>query len=127
MLTVPAPLQAGAVTSNMTPPLGTRIVGGFAPDPAEHIHDELHARCLVLDDGQTRLALVVCDLLGHNRYANQQELDDYQRFVARRIANGVRRALNLSRPIAHRSPRESAMLLVGLFKNRSDCWSVDQS
>lgn len=68
VLTVPAPLQAGAATSNITPPLGTRIVGGFAPYPAEHIHDELHARCLVLDDGQTRLALVVCDLLGHNRY-----------------------------------------------------------
>ena len=26
-----------------------------------HVHDELHARCLVLDDGQTRLAIVVCD------------------------------------------------------------------
>lgn len=130
-------LRAGAVTSNITPPLGTRVVGGFAPYPAEHVHDELHARCLVLDDGETRLALVVCDLLGlhrsvsvearrlietetgippqnvlisaththsagtalgHNRYANGQELDDYQRFVARRIADGVRRALNLLRP-----------------------------
>ena len=137
VLTVPGPLQAGAATSNITPPLGTRIVGGFVPYPAEHIHDELHARCLVLDDGQTRLALVVCDLLGlhrsvgvearrliekeagippqnmlisaththsagtalgHNRYANEQELDDYQRFVARRIADGVRRASNLLRP-----------------------------
>jgi hypothetical protein len=112
-------------------------VGGFAPYPAEHIHDELHARCLVLDDGETRLVLVVCDLLGlhrsvsvearrlieeetgippqnvlisaththsagtalgNNRYANEQELDEYQQFVARRIADGVRRALNLSRP-----------------------------
>ena len=27
--------------------------------PAKHIHDELHARCLVLDDGTTRIALVV--------------------------------------------------------------------
>ena len=137
VLTAPAPLQAGAATSNITPPLGIRIVGGFAPYPAEHIHDELHARCLVLDDGQTRLALVVCDLLGlhrsvsvearrlieketgippqnvlisaththsagtalgQDRYANEQELDDYQRFVARRIADGVRRALNVLRP-----------------------------
>lgn len=131
------PLQAGAATSNITPPLGTLIVGGFAPYPAEHVHDELHARCLVLDDGKTRLALVVCDLLGlhrsvsiearrlieqktgippenvlisaththsagtalgNNRYANEQELDDYQQFVARRIADGVRRASNLLRP-----------------------------
>src|SRR5690606_23869134 len=28
---------------------------------ATHIHDDLHARCLVLDDGSKRLALVVCD------------------------------------------------------------------
>jgi neutral ceramidase len=131
------PLRAGAATSNITPPLGIRIVGSFAPHPAEHVHDELHARCLVLDDGETKIALVVCDLLGlhrsvsiearrlieqqtgippenvlisaththsagtalgKNRYANDQELDDYQQFVARRIADGVRRALNLLRP-----------------------------
>ncbi|MBI2478923.1 MAG: hypothetical protein HYV60_09900, partial [Planctomycetia bacterium] len=63
----PPPLQAGAATSNITPELGTIIVGGFAPYPARHVHDELHARCLVLDDGQTKIALVVCDLLGLHR------------------------------------------------------------
>jgi hypothetical protein len=56
--------QAGAATSNITPPIGFEIIGGFVPFPSTHIHDELHARCLVLDDGQTRIALVVCDLLG---------------------------------------------------------------
>jgi hypothetical protein len=130
-------LQAGAATSNITPELGLRIVGGFAPYPALHVHDELHARCLVLDDGKTKLALVVCDLLGmhrslsiearrliqeetgipatnvlistththsaatalgQSRFVSDQELDDYQRFVARRIADGVRRAVNLLRP-----------------------------
>ena len=130
-------LRAGAATSNITPELGLRIVGGFAPYPAEHVHDELHARCLVLDDGKTKLALVVCDLLGlhrslsiearrliqegtgippenvmisaththsaasalgANRIGSDQTLDDYQRFVARRIADGVRRASNLLRP-----------------------------
>jgi hypothetical protein len=131
------PLQAGAATSNITPELGTLVVGGFAPYPAQHVHDELSVRCLVLDDGQTKLALVVCDLLGlhrsvsvearrliqeatgippqnvlisaththsagtalgKSRYVNHQVLDDYQRFVARRIADGVRRAVNLLRP-----------------------------
>jgi neutral ceramidase len=130
-------LKAGAATSNITPPLGTIIVGGFAPYPADHIHDELHARCLVLDDGKTKLALVVCDLLGihrsvslearrlieketgippqnvlisaththsagtalgRNRYCNDQELDEYQKFVARRITDGVRRAINQLKP-----------------------------
>ena len=55
--------RAGAATSNITPPLGSPIVGGFLPIPSTNIHDELHARCLVLDDGQTKLALVVMDLL----------------------------------------------------------------
>ena len=136
--TAPA-LRAGAATSVITPPLGEPIVGGFTPFPAEHIHDELHARCLVLDDGTTKVALVVCDLLGMHRtvaveaksliekelsipgshvvisgththsatnalygevrtYSSDIELTDYQRFVARRIADGVRRAVNLLRP-----------------------------
>lgn len=56
--------QAGAATSNITPPLGQMIVGGWKPIPARHIHDELHARCLVLDDGDTRLAIVLCDNVG---------------------------------------------------------------
>jgi hypothetical protein len=53
--------RAGAATSNITPRLGVSINGYFNDRTARHIHDELHARCLALDDGQTRLALVVCD------------------------------------------------------------------
>jgi len=61
----PSPtFRAGAATSNITPALGSAIIGGFLPFPATNVHDELHARCLVLDDGKTRLALVVVDLLG---------------------------------------------------------------
>ena len=57
----PRPFRAGAATSNITPRLGVSINGYFNDRIARHIHDELHARCLVLDDGRTRLALVVCD------------------------------------------------------------------
>jgi hypothetical protein len=53
--------RAGAATSNITPPLGASLNGGFTDRKATHIHDELHARCLVLDDGTTRLAFAVCD------------------------------------------------------------------
>ena len=130
-------LRAGAATSNITPAIGGEIIGGFAPFPSTHVHDELFARCLVLDDGQTRLALVVCDLLGihkavsdearrlidqasgiprehvlisaththsatsalgKDRFKHEQPLDDYQSFVARRIADGVQRAMNHLRP-----------------------------
>lgn len=61
-------LRAGAAASNITPPLGMEIVGNFAPRPiAAHVHDELHARALVLDDGQTKLAWVVADTLSLGR------------------------------------------------------------
>lgn len=132
-----ASLLAGAATSDITPPLGGDIIGGFLPIVSKHIHDPLHARCLVLDDGKTRLALVVCDLLGihrmvsdearreiaervsiprknvlicaththsacsalgDDRFKYDQQMDEYQRFVARRIADGVACAVNNLRP-----------------------------
>ena len=130
-------LRAGAAISNITPPLGAPIVGGWRPIPATHIHDELHARCLVLDDGSKRLAIVLCDNVGiprevydtaagflkeeaglrrenilmaaththsaasartPNKMVRSEKLSDYQRFVARRIADGVRRAINNLEP-----------------------------
>ncbi|MCI0637637.1 MAG: neutral/alkaline non-lysosomal ceramidase N-terminal domain-containing protein [Gemmataceae bacterium] len=130
-------LRAGAATSNITPQLGGNIVGGFAPFPSTHIHDELHVRCLVLDDGAVKLVFVVCDLLGIDRQVSDearailekdlgippshvlisaththsaisalgkdarilgQTMDEYQRFVARWIVDGVKRAVNLLRP-----------------------------
>src|SRR4051794_5505793 len=63
----PKVFRAGAAASNITPPLGEPIVGGWTSPPATHIHDELHVRCLVLDDGKTRLAFAVCDNVGISR------------------------------------------------------------
>jgi neutral ceramidase len=53
--------RAGAATSNITPWLGISSNGGMQDRVPRHVHDELHARVLVLDDGQTRLALVTVD------------------------------------------------------------------
>jgi hypothetical protein len=122
--------RAGAATSNVTPPLGSSINGGFQDGKADFIHDELHARCLALDDGRTQLVFVVVDscVIGREVFdaakklvheatglplanlmmsathshscataqaVGQSEPDPmYQRFLARRIADGVRRALN---------------------------------
>jgi hypothetical protein len=55
------PFRAGAATSNITPPLGVSINGGMSDRTATHVHDELHARSLVLDDGKTTLSITVCD------------------------------------------------------------------
>jgi neutral ceramidase len=129
--------KAGAATSNITPFLGAGIVGGWNTPPATHIHDELHARCLVLDDGQTLLAFAIVDSVSVNREVFDEAkrliheatglpvanlmmaaththsgpssrgdsafdyghpLDDYQTFLARRIADGVRRAINNLEP-----------------------------
>jgi hypothetical protein len=46
--------RAGAAASKITSPLGAGIVGGWADPPATDIHNQLHVRCLVLDDGTTR-------------------------------------------------------------------------
>ena len=59
--------KAGAATANITPPLGLGIVGGWGAPEATHIHDELHARCIVLDDGEKKLVFIIVDNIGMNR------------------------------------------------------------
>ncbi len=130
--------QAGVATVNITPWLGDGLVGNFGtPPPAKYVHDELHARAFVLDDGNSRIVIVVSD----NIYISREVLDDakrqiteatgipadrmlmsgththssvsarwpnplkpekefteYQRFVAHRIADGVRCAINNLQP-----------------------------
>ena len=57
-----AELRAGAAKVDVTPPLLPVIRnGGFLEATDNKISDPLHARCLVLDDRVTRLAIVVVD------------------------------------------------------------------
>ena len=56
--------RAGAAASNVTPPLGRPIVGGWKKLPAADVQGELYAKCIVLDDGRTRIALVIVDNIG---------------------------------------------------------------
>jgi hypothetical protein len=54
--------RAGAVTVDITPPkLPAIIAGGFLEGKGTKITDPLHARCLVLDDGRTKIAFAVVD------------------------------------------------------------------
>lgn len=59
--------RAGASLSNITPPLGEEVVGNFHRPIANHIHDELYAKTLVLDDGNEQLAIVILDNIGTAR------------------------------------------------------------
>lgn len=54
--------RAGAAVSNITPKIGTSMNGSMQDKIITNVHDETHARCIVLDDGETRLAIVVSDL-----------------------------------------------------------------
>jgi hypothetical protein len=56
-----ATFRVGAAKANLTPPLGVVVNGGVGPGSAQHIHDELWAKALVLEDGTNRLAFVVAD------------------------------------------------------------------
>ncbi len=61
-------LKAGASKVNITPFLGGPMAGYSARDRgSESIHDELHAKALVLDDGDTGVALITTDLIGIHR------------------------------------------------------------
>ena len=54
--------RAGAYAQDITPTkFPISVNGGMADRQATAAHDRLHARCLVLDDGQTKIAFVVCD------------------------------------------------------------------
>jgi len=55
-------LRAGAAAVDITPlRLPVSMTGSFQDRQATGVHDRLHARSLVLDDGETRIAIVVCD------------------------------------------------------------------
>ncbi|MCS7304622.1 MAG: neutral/alkaline non-lysosomal ceramidase N-terminal domain-containing protein [Thermoguttaceae bacterium] len=139
--------RAGAAASNITPWLDEEIVGGWTSPKATYIHDELFARCLVLDDGQHRIALVIVDNLGlakevcdaakrqirqHTGIAEEHVLiaaththssiaarpanvlkpeggvGPYSQFLARRISDGVRRA------VAHLEPTQIGWAVVNV-------------
>lgn len=54
--------RAGAFAMDITPEkFPISVNGGMQDRQAKGAHDRLHARCLVLDDETTRIAIVVCD------------------------------------------------------------------
>ena len=79
-------LMVGASRRNITPPVGAWMAGfGNRDHGAECIHDELHARVTVLDDGNTQAAIVCRDLC----FSGEGEMD--------LLADMVREATGLER------------------------------
>jgi hypothetical protein len=58
----PKGFRAGAYAMDIVPSkLPVSVNGGMQDRTATGVHDRLYARCLVLDDGTTRIVLTVCD------------------------------------------------------------------
>jgi neutral ceramidase len=57
-------MRAGAARATITPALGTHLSGYGVRAPANAIHDELSATALVLQEGETLIGLLACDLVG---------------------------------------------------------------
>ncbi len=59
----PGLLRAGAAVKKVTPKVGVSLRGYILQGgPVKTVHDDLHARAIVVDDGKTRLAIVVTDM-----------------------------------------------------------------
>src|SRR2546422_9969729 len=58
----PAEMRAGAAVVDITPPPGWRMWGAIWEQFNSGVHDPLFAKALVLEQGEEKAALVVCDL-----------------------------------------------------------------
>jgi hypothetical protein len=58
-----AEFRLGAAAVPINPPLGIALAGYYHERASEGVLDDIFAKTTVLDDGQTRAAIVVCDLI----------------------------------------------------------------
>jgi hypothetical protein len=56
-------LRVGAAAVRITPPAGIPMAGYYAERGAKGVHDDLHAKAIVLESGGKRVALVALDLI----------------------------------------------------------------
>jgi hypothetical protein len=103
--------RAGAFAIDITPPrLPISVNGGMQDVKASAVHDRLHARCLVLDDGATCLAIVVCD----SCMLPRELLDEAKRRAAQ--ATGIRS----DRMLISATHTHSAPAATGVFQSDPD-------
>lgn len=58
-----AEMRAGAAAVVITPPMGVPMAGYYSARGAEGVHDDLHAKAIVIEREGVKAALVVCDLI----------------------------------------------------------------
>ena len=94
-------LRAGAYAADITPTYFPVSTTPHRDHQVSEVHDRLYARCVVLDDGQTRIAIVICD----NNMIPRKFLD-----AAKAGLNKIRQYLMNTPPI---NLHQRSMLLLG--------------
>jgi len=56
-------IRVGVAQKAITPPTGVSLAGYFHDRIGETVRDDLHAKCVVIESGGERIALVACDLV----------------------------------------------------------------
>ncbi len=56
-------MKAGAAQTNITPLVGTSLAGYFNDRKMVDARDELYSKAIVMGDGDTQVAIVVCDII----------------------------------------------------------------
>ena len=64
--------KIGVGSATITPFLDTPMEGYYYPRMPDGVHDDLHAKALVIDDGHDQIVLVACDLVGISREAVEE-------------------------------------------------------
>ena len=112
----PGRLRAGAATSKITPKLGVLLDGTIMQiGPATEVHDDLHARALVLDDGIQRVAICTADCTMISR----QVLDHAKTLVHKRTG------LPEDRILAAGTHSHSAIRAIGIGQGPLDIEYLD--
>ncbi|HKA05825.1 MAG TPA: hypothetical protein VKD71_01125, partial [Gemmataceae bacterium] len=65
---VAAELRVGAAAVVITPPEGTPLAGYYSERGSKKVLDDIYAKAIVLEVGETKAALVVCDLISLPRH-----------------------------------------------------------
>jgi neutral ceramidase len=63
-----AELRVGAAAVAINPPTGIPLAGYYFERGSDGVLDDIYSKATVLDDGQTKVALVVCDLISLPRH-----------------------------------------------------------
>ena len=98
-------LRAGAATADITPPIGVSMKGPIGGNGVvRSIHDPLSARAIVLDDGNTRMAICVCE----TTMIWSRSTERVKRLVGAKAGIPADRIL-ISATHAHSTPRMNGM------------------